>query len=104
MGRARKFALKQVPVSFRTLAFAFFIGSLLSLPIGMGMDTLEFRPFEPPEWTTPFWAVSFFCSLVILPFWSSFAFSKGTVLERFALAVILTFGVFILLALLFPAF
>jgi len=47
----------EVPCDYRTLCFAFFMGSVLSVPVGLTL-ALTYRPFEPPRWVEPFYSVT----------------------------------------------
>lgn len=73
-----------VPVNLRTMAFAFFAGAILSLPVGAILANTV-RPFEPPEWTAPIFWSSFLGSLALLPFWSYYALRDQPLLRRIGL-------------------
>ena len=93
----------EVPFTFRTMAFAFLCGSILSFPVGL-IFAHTTRPFQPPEWTEPIYLTSFLGSLAILPFWSHFALHSQPLLRRLGLRFgLLSIIGFILSGLLFPA-
>jgi len=92
----------EIPCDSRTLAFAFFTGSVLSWPFGYAFALTGLR-FEPPEWIEPLYAGTALISFILLPIWSVSALRNQPLLRRIGLATFhISLIVSILLGLLFP--
>jgi len=92
---------KEYPLSYRTILFCFFAGSLLSIPCGILLNGVwEF--FEPPTWTQPIYVSSVLVSFVAFPFWCLDVLRDRRLLRRIGISVrgISVLGV--CLGLLFP--
>lgn len=101
--RYRALLLTPILVTYQTMAFAFFMGSILSFPVGAILASTV-HPFQPPEWTAPIFWCSFLGSLFLLPFWSYFALGTQPLLRRIGLRFsLLSFVSLFLSGLLFPA-
>ena len=99
--RYRDLLWSEVPFDFRTLTFAYMMGSILSVPVGALM--LPYRPFTPPEWTAPIIIVSFYGSLLALPFWSALVLKRQPLLRKIGMRFsVMCYGTLILAAWLFP--
>ena len=96
--------LNKVPLDFRTLVFAFLMGSVLSVPFGYALVNLELRPFDPPAWTEPLYVGTVMVAFCLLPIWSLIFLGKQPLLRSMGLN---TFGfvfiLFIVYGLLCPA-
>jgi hypothetical protein len=78
------------------------VGVVLSVPLGAALAFTR-RPFEPPEWTEPYYMGVVGFSFVILPFWSALTFRPQPLLKCIGfLAFALVLFLF-LIALMFPA-
>jgi len=62
----------EFPNDFKTLAFCFMAGCLLSVPCGFLM-VFRWGLFEPPLWTAPIYLTAVIASFVVLPFWCVFS-------------------------------
>ena len=93
-----------MPLDFRTLVFAFLMGSVLSVPFGYALVNLELRPFDPPAWTEPLYVGTVMVAFCLLPIWSLIFLGKQPLLRSMGLN---TFGfvfiLFIVYGLLCPA-
>jgi len=75
-----RFFRTEVPRDFRTFALAFFIGSILSAPLGILLA--PFKPFDLPTWTVTFYCGAWLGSLIILPILSVHGFRDQPILQR----------------------
>ena len=91
----------EFPLNGRTLLFCFFMGSVLSIPVGL-LLVVRWELVEPPLWTAPFYSISALGSGVTLPFWSAFALRDQPLLRRMGMTTGVLFFVAIVLGLLFP--
>jgi hypothetical protein len=89
-----------VPFDVRTMAFAYFVGSILSVPVGWLYAIFRLE-FEPPEWTTYFYQVSVIGSVVLLPFLLGLLDDRP-LLKRLGRIVMLLVIIGILASTLFP--
>jgi hypothetical protein len=73
----------RVPTNAKTFSFAFFEGSILSVPVGILLSHI--LPFTPPEWTAPIYYSAFLLSALALPVWSLMSFRDLPVLATIGL-------------------
>src|SRR6476620_9343657 len=92
----------EVPFDYRTLCFAFFVGSVFSVPFGLTL-ALTRRPFVPPEWVEPFYWGAVILSFVILPFWSGSILRSHPLLRRIGFVTFSIALIVLLIGTLFPA-
>ena len=92
----------EVPLNFRTIAFCFFMGSVLSVPFGL-LLVITARPFEPPEWIEPFYWSAVLTSFALLPLWSHFVLRGQPLLRRMGLTTFLLLLILWIVGSLFPA-
>lgn len=100
--RLQAFFFTRVPVNFSTVAYAYFMGSLLSLPIALFLNGTGLRPFDPPDWVAPYYWISFLSSLVLLPCWCSMTLHDLRILYRMGYGLFLTYLVIVFIGLFFP--
>ncbi len=76
----------KIPLNSKTLLFCWWVGSLLSVPLGAFLFT--YREFWIiPLWFGPFYISAVLPSFFILPFWSVFAVGDQPFLKKLGLAV-----------------
>jgi hypothetical protein len=93
---------RKIPCNYRTLLFALFTGSIFSVPLGV-LLALTRRPFEPPEWTAPYYFSVVGVSFILLPFWTALTLRHEPPLRYIGIAAFGLAIILFLLALLFPA-
>ncbi len=89
------------PTNAKSIAFCFFEGATLSIPIGGAISKYDLRPFAPPTWmANPYAAVVGFSYLSLIV-WSLISLRDQRVLAVTGLLTCV--GVFLVMLILFPA-
>ena len=92
----------EVPFNYRTLVFAFLMGSVLSVPVGL-IFANTWRPFVPPEWIRPYYFLTVFSSVLILPVWTGAALRDQPELRRMGFCTSAVYLVILIFGLFYPA-
>jgi hypothetical protein len=77
----------QIPTNAKTIAFCFFEGSTLSIPVGLLIERMPH--FTPPEWVGPIYVIVVGFSVLSLIVWSLMCFQDLPMLAWMGLNTVL---------------
>ena len=92
---------KHFPTNAKTIAFCYFEGAVLSVPVGVLLSFI--RPFAPPAWTAPIYISAVVLSFPSLLIWSLMFRRDQPFLATIGLSTFIVFTAIIFVGSLFPA-